>query len=294
MKYLTSLFILMILLSCNRKEQEFDAMGHFEADELTLMSETSGRIIRMTIREGDKINAGDTVAITDTVSPILQIRQLEAQQEAVRSKIPTIRSQERIIDKEISVLQTEKERFAKLVDEQAATSKSLDDITNQIELAKVRKSGFQPQINSLMQELEVLKAQEALLSEQLNKCFIISKTSGTVLDLIANESEITVPGKAILKLADLDNMILKAYVSGDQLPTFTNGQSVRVRIDKPEKEYYTYEGQVFWVSDQAEFTPKVIQTKKERVNLVYAIKVRVKNDGRIKIGMPGELILDHE
>jgi len=284
----------MILLSCNRKEQGFDAMGHFEADELTLMSETSGRIIRMTIREGDKINAGDTVAITDTVSPTLQIRQLEAQQEAVRSKIPTIRSQERIVDKEISVLQTEKERFAKLVEEQAATSKSLDDINNQIELAKVRKSGFQPQINSLMQELEVLKAQEALLSEQVNRCFIISKTAGTVLDLIANESEITVPGKAILKLADLDNMILKAYVSGDQLPTFTTGQSVRVRIDKPEKEYYTYEGQVFWVSDQAEFTPKVIQTKKERINLVYAIKIRVKNDGRIKIGMPGELLLDHE
>jgi len=284
----------MILLSCNRKEQEFDAMGHFEADELTLMSETSGRIIKLTIREGDKIHAGDTVAITDTVSPILQIRQIEAQQEAVRSKIPTIRSQERIIDKEISVLQAEKERFAKLVNEQAATSKSLDDINNQIELAKVRKSGFQPQINSLMQELEVLKAQEALLSEQLNRCFVISKTPGTVLDLIANESEITVPGKAILKLADLDNMILKAYVSGDQLPTFTNGQSVNVRIDKPGKEYYSYPGQVFWVSGQAEFTPKVIQTKTERVNLVYAIKVRVKNDGRIKIGMPGELLLNHE
>lgn len=294
MKYLTSLFILMAFLSCNRKEQEFDAMGHFEADELTLMSETSGRIIRMSIREGDKILSGDTVAITDTVSPTLQIKQLRAQQEAVKSKIPTIRSQERVIDKEIEVLQTEKERFSKLVNEQAATAKSLDDINNQIELARVRKSGFQPQINSLMQELEVLKAQEALLAEQLNKCFIISKTSGTVLDLIAKESEIAVPGKAILKLADMDNLILKAYVSGDQLTAFTNGQTVSVRIDKPEKEYCTYQGEVFWVSDQAEFTPKVIQTKKERINLVYAIKVRVKNDGRIKIGMPGELLLNHE
>lgn len=294
MKYLTSFFILMILLSCNRKDRGFDAMGHFEADEITLMSETSGRIISMKFKEGDKIRTGDTVAITDTVTASLQIRQLKAQQEAVRSKIPTIQAQERIVDKEISVLTTEKERFSKLVDEQAATSKSLDDIRNQIELAKVRKTGFKPQINSLMQEMEVFKAQEALLAEQLKKCFIISKTSGTILDLIANESEIVVPGRAIMKIADLENIILKAYISGDQLATFSTGQSVTVRIDKPDKEYYAYKGMVYWVSDQAEFTPKVIQTKKERVNLVYAVKVRIQNDGRIKIGMPGELLLNHE
>jgi HlyD family secretion protein len=269
-------------------------MGHFEADEITLMSETSGRIISMKFKEGDKIRTGDTVAITDTVTASLQIRQLKAQQEAVRSKIPTIQAQERIVDKEISVLTTEKERFSKLVDEQAATSKSLDDIRNQIELAKVRKTGFKPQINSLMQEMEVFKAQEALLAEQLKKCFIISKTSGTILDLIANESEIVVPGRAIMKIADLENIILKAYISGDQLATFSTGQSVTVRIDKPDKEYYAYKGMVYWVSDQAEFTPKVIQTKKERVNLVYAVKVRIQNDGRIKIGMPGELLLNHE
>ncbi len=284
----------MILLSCNRKDREFDAMGHFEADEITLMSETSGRIISMNFKEGDRILTGDTVAITDTITASLQIRQLHAQQEAVVSRIPTIQAQERMVDKEISVLNTEKERFSKLVEEQAATSKSLDDIKNQIELAKVKKTGFKPQINSLMQELEVLRAQEVLLTEQMKKCFIISKTSGTVLDLIANESEIVVPGKAIMKMADLENMILKAYISGDQLATFNTSQSVTVRIDKPDKDYYTYKGVIYWVSDQAEFTPKVIQTKKERVNLVYAVKVRVQNDGRIKIGMPGELLLNHE
>jgi HlyD family secretion protein len=234
------------------------------------------------------------VALIDTIPVYLQILQSRAQQAAILSKIPGIRAQEKVVETEIAILKSEKLRFEKLLTDQATSGKSLDDIVHQIELANARKATFATQIASLHQEEAVSTAQQNILADQLKKCRIISPADGVVINLISKEGDLMVPGKLILKLADIDQIIMKAYVSEDQLSKIKIADQVKVKIDSPDGGFLEYPGQIYWISDQAEFTPKVIQTKKERVNLVYAVKARVRNDGRIKIGMPGELFLTHE
>ncbi|MFO7617632.1 MAG: HlyD family efflux transporter periplasmic adaptor subunit [Bacteroidales bacterium] len=291
--YLT-LLIVAGLLSCSRSGPDFDAMGHFEAEEQTIVAETSGRITGLEAREGHRLSLGDTVAITDTLTVALQMEQLIAQKEALRSRLPGIRAQETVVETEMEILGKEADRFRKLVSDQAVSGKSLDDILSQLKMAKARKETFGSQVANIAAELSVLDAQEAILLEQKRKCLILSPADGIVIDLIARNSDMMVPGKPVLKMADLDNIILKAYLTGDQLPLVRLGGRVQVRIDDPTGNYLTYQGIVYWISDQSEFTPKVIQTKKERVNLVYAVKIRVPNDGKIKIGMPGEMLLNYE
>jgi HlyD family secretion protein len=209
---------------------------------------------------------------------------------ALNSKVPGIRAQEKVVDTELEILKKEKDRFAKLVEEQAVSGKTLDDVLHQIDLAKARKSTFATQLTSLQQELKVIEAQGAVLQEQKRHCLIIAPVSGSVLNLVSRKGEMVIPGKPILKMADLENITLKAYITGDQISSVRVDQVVRVRIDGPDESFLEYAGVIYHVADQAEFTPKVIQTKKERQNMVYAVKVRVKNDGRIKMGMPGELL----
>lgn len=294
MRSLSICFIVVFALSCSRKDTGFDAMGHFEADEYILTAESSGRIIQLDPREGEKVQQGDTVAVTDTISVYLQLQQSKAQQAALESKIPGIRALEKVVDTEISGLMYDKERFATLVTDKAISGKTLDDVVHQLNLAIARKGTYTTQIASLRQDENVILAQQNILADQLKKCRVISPANGVVINLIAKLSDLMVPGKPILKLADLDQIIFKAYVSEDQLSSVKISDWVKVKIDSPDGKSLEYPGQVYWVSDQAEFTPKVIQTKKERVNLVFAVKVRVKNDGRIKIGMPGELFLVNE
>lgn len=294
MRSISLCIILVFALSCSRKDTGFDAMGHFEADEYMLTAESGGRIIHLDIKEGNKVHRGDTIAITDTISVYLQLQQSKAQQAAIESKIPGVKAQEKVVEMEISVLKAEKKRFENLLTEKATSGKSLDDIIHQIELANSRKGTFSTQIASLRQDENVIVAQQNILADQLRKCRIISPADGVVINLIAKTADLMIPGKPILKLADIEQIILKAYVSEDQLSKIKISDQVKARIDGPDGGFLEYPGQIYWVSDQAEFTPKVIQTKKERVNLVYAVKVRVKNDGRIKIGMPGELFLVNE
>jgi HlyD family secretion protein len=294
MKSISFFLIFFALVSCSRNQSGFDAMGHFEADEFMLSAETGGRIIKLGVQEGDRVHRGDTVALIDTIPVYLQILQSRAQQAAILSKIPGIRAQEKVVETEIAILKSEKLRFEKLLTDQATSGKSLDDIVHQIELANARKATFATQIASLHQEEAVSTAQQNILADQLKKCRIISPADGVVINLISKEGDLMVPGKLILKLADIDQIIMKAYVSEDQLSKIKIADQVKVKIDSPDGGFLEYPGQIYWISDQAEFTPKVIQTKKERVNLVYAVKARVRNDGRIKIGMPGELFLTHE
>ncbi len=294
MRSISLCFIFVFALSCSRKDTGFDAMGHFEADEYMLSAESGGRIIKLDLKEGDKVHRGDTVAITDTISVYLQLQQSRAQQAAIVAKIPGVKAQENVVETEISVLKAEKERFKNLFTDKATSGKSLDDIVHQIDLANARKGTFPTQIASLRQEVNVIMAQQNILADQLRKCRVISPADGVIINLIAKSADLMTPGKPIMKLADIDQIILKAYVSEDQLSRIKISDQVKVRIDSPDGGFLEYPGQIYWVSDQAEFTPKVIQTKKERVNLVYAVKVRVKNDGRIKIGMPGELFLINE
>jgi len=294
MRSINLCIILLLALSCSRKNDGFDAMGHFEADEYMLTAESAGRIIRLNLREGDRVHQGDTVALIDTVSIHLQLMQSKAQQAALASKIPGVIAQQKVVETEIAALKAEKNRFQNLLADQATSAKSLDDLVHQIDLANARKATFSTQVSSLHQDENVIIAQQNLLLDQLRKCYVISPAGGTVINLIAKPSDLMIPGKSILKLADIDQIILKAYVSEDQLSRIRIADQVKVKIDGEKGGSIEFPGQVYWVSDQAEFTPKVIQTKKERVNLVYAVKARVKNDGRIKIGMPGELFLIHE
>lgn len=294
MRPISIVAIFIFAVSCSQKDAGFEAMGHFEADEYMLVAESGGRIIQLNLDEGDKVRKGDTVALTDTIALYLQLQQSKAQETAVDSKIPGIRAQEKVVATEISVLNSEKKRFSNLVDDKATSGKSLDDILHQLELAKARYGTFSSQINSLLSEKGVIAAQQNIIIDQIRKCRVISPSDGVVINLIAKESDLMIPGKPLLKLADVDQIILKAYISEDQLSKIKISEKVKVRIDSQEGGYLDYPGLIYWISDQAEFTPKVIQTKKERVNLVYAVKVRVKNDGRIKIGMPGEFMLIHE
>lgn len=294
MKSLSLCFILLIALSCSRKDSGFDAMGHFEADEYMITAESGGRIIRLRLEEGSRVQKGDTIAITDTMTISLQLDQTRAQIAALEARVPGIKAQEKVVDTEIAILKSERVRIQNLLTDKAISGKSLDDIANQIDLASARKATFSTQISSLRQEANVIVAQQNILADQLRKCMVISPAGGIVVNLIAKYPDVMTPGKPILKLADIDQIILKAYMSEDQLSRIRLSDQVKVKIDGPDGVYLDYPGQVFWISEQAEFTPKVIQTKKERVNLVYAVKVRVKNDGRIKIGMPGELFLSNE
>lgn len=285
---------MIFVLSCSRKDTGFDAMGHFEADEYIVAAESGGRIIKLDLNEGSIVKSGDTVAITDTTSVILQLQQIKAQQAALEARIPGIKAQEKVVETEISILKTEQERFKNLLHDQAVSGKSLDDIGHQIDLAVARKGTYPTQVASIREEGDVLVAQQNILADQLRKCRVLAPADGVVINLIAKYGDLMIPGKPILKLADIEQINLKAYLSEDQLSTIKLSQQVNVRIDGPQGGFLEYPGRIFWISDQAEFTPKVIQTKKERVNLVYAVKVRVKNDGRIKIGMPGELFLINE
>jgi HlyD family secretion protein len=294
MRSISLCLVVLAAFSCARKDAGFDAMGHFEADEYMVTSETAGRITRLDLQEGDRVNRGDTVAWTDTASIYLQLQQSFAQRAAIESKIPGVKAQEKVVETEISILKSEKERFENLIADKATSGKSLDDIVHQIELAQARKLTYATQVASLRMESEVVNAQQNILYDQLRKCKVISPSGGVVVHLASRQGDLMVPGKLILKLADIDQITLKAYVIEDQLSNIRISDRVTARIDAPDGGYIEYPGVVYWVSDQAEFTPKVIQTKKERANLVYAVKVRVANDGKIKIGMPGELLLTHE
>ncbi|MDD3385998.1 MAG: HlyD family efflux transporter periplasmic adaptor subunit [Bacteroidales bacterium] len=294
MRTILIMLIASALLSCSRKTTEFDAMGHFEADEQTVVAETSGRIIWLKAQESQRLCRGDTIAITDTVTIGLQIEQLHAQKKALNARLPGIYSQETVVDTEIEILEKEVQRFRNLLSDQAVSEKSFDDAKSKLKIARAKKETFQSQMESIAAELSVLEAQEAVMKDQQRKCFVLAPTDGVVIDLIARQADMMIPGKPILKMANLDQIILKAYLSEDQLSMVSLGSLVGVRIDGPVGSYLNYTGMIYWIADQSEFTPKVIQTKKERVNLVYAIKIRVPNDGKIKIGMPGEMILIHE
>jgi len=209
---------------------------------------------------------------------------------AVASKLANIKAQIEVQQEQKQNLLTEKNRIEKLYNDQAATKQKLDDINGKYDVLLKQIEATKTQINSIDKEMEVMDRQVDLIDEQIRKAKIINPVNGTVLEKYVEESEIAVMGKALYKIARLDEIDLRVYISGAQLPSVKIGQKVTVLVDKDAKTNQEFEGKVIWISDQAEFTPKIIQTKEERVNMVYAVKVRVKNDGTMKIGMPGEVI----
>lgn len=294
-KRIQLLSLLSILLACSSGNGKYDATGTFESEEIIVSSEAMGKLIQFDVEEGAVLKQNQVVGVIDTIQLFLKKKQLEASIKAVLTKQPDIAKQLAIIEEQIKTTTTEKRRIENLVKLNAATTKQLDDINSQLEVLnkqyEATKSSLTITKQGLQSETYPLQIQIEQIEDQISKSIIKNPVDGTVLTRYVKKNEITSNGKALYKIADLSQMILRAYVNGDQLGQFKLGQKVKVFVDKGNGEQKEMIGEIYWVSSKAEFTPKTIQTKDERANLVYAIKVRVANDGYLKIGMYGEIKL---
>jgi HlyD family secretion protein len=285
----------LALVACNNKTSEYDASGTFEAVETIVSSEATGAIRMLNIEEGKALNAGDNIGYIDSIQLHLRKKQLQAQVTAMLSKRPDVSAQLAALHEQLKQAETEQQRVIRLVKADAATAKQLDDVNAQVAIIRkqigAQESALGITVNSLNEETLPLTIQIEQLNDQLAKCRIINPVKGVVLTKYAEVNEMTTTGKPLYKIADLSEIILRAYVTGEQFAAIKTGQHVQVFVDDANGTYRSYPGTIEWISDKAEFTPKTIQTKDERANLVYAVKIRVKNDGLLKIGMYGEVQL---
>jgi HlyD family secretion protein len=306
--YIPVLIAVAALFSCNRDVMKHDATGVFEADEVIVSAELGGKILSFYAEEGDTLSKGRTAAVIDATNLTLQKEQVEASMNALKEKTNDVQPQIRLLEEQIIVqqsqlatLEKEKVRFEKLVKADAATPKQLDDIEAQLDLVRkqvnvthqqiaVQKSQVGTQNRSVLSEERPLQKRVAQLEDQVLRSNVINPVGGTVLITYVHAGEVTGAGKPLYKIADLSYVLLRAYITGQQLPQVKLGQQVSVLVDDGAKTYKTYSGTITWISDKAEFTPKTIQTKEERANLVYAMKIKVPNDGYLKIGMYGEVL----
>ncbi len=313
--------IIFLFTACEKKKENFDASGTFEATEIIVSAEATGKILDLKIQEGQQLKKGEAVGAIDPLSIELQKEQIQASMGALTEKsndatpqvnvlneqISTQRNQIAVQKQQMIVSQKEQSRLEKLVKAEAATPKQLDDLNGQMDVLRkqieasessisvvekqilAQKAGVSIQNRGILSEKAPLEKRVKQLDEQLARTKITSPIDGTVLSKYAEIGEITAAGKALYKIADMSELTLRAYITGNQLPQVKINQTVKVLIDDGKDKYREMQGTVTWVSDKAEFTPKTIQTKDERANLVYAMKVKVKNDGALKIGMFGEV-----
>lgn len=289
----TTILIIIITftaMACREKANEADAYGNFEAQEVIVSAESNGRILDFIPDEGTMVSAGDKIAVIDTTLSHLQKAELEAGMEGIRTRIASIEAQNAIIRQQMENLDINIRRTENLLKSDAATQKQLDDLTGQLAVLGKQIAANNTQKASIEAELQVYASKRATLAEQIARCTVKAPLDGTLLQKYSEAGEVTSAGKPLAKIADLSNMKLKVYVSGSQLGSIKTGQECIVRTDNGEKGYSTFPGFVSYISGKAEFTPKIIQTKEERVTLVYAVTVDVKNDGTLKAGMPGEAI----
>ncbi|MBX3006978.1 MAG: HlyD family efflux transporter periplasmic adaptor subunit [Melioribacteraceae bacterium] len=293
---LLNIFLILIttlLLACSSGNENFDATGTFESEEIIVSSEAMGKLVMFQVEEGMQFKENQIVGVVDTTQLHLKKKQLLSSITAVLSKQPDISAQLAALQKQIETTEIERKRFENLVSLDAATTKQLDDINSQLEVLNKQytatKSSLTITKQGIQSETLPLNAQVEQIEDQIKKSIIKNPINGTVLTQYAKQDEITSNGKALYKIANLSEMTLRAYVDGDQLGQLKLGQKVKVYVDKGEGEQKELSGEIYWVSSKAEFTPKTIQTKDERANLVYAIKVKVMNDGYLKIGMYGEI-----
>jgi len=310
MKSLSSFaFFIVLLTACSGSRIESDASGTFEAEEVIVSAEVPGRILNLQADEGDQLAKDSVVGKIDPTNLELQKEQVAASIEALSEKTSDVHPHIRLLTDQLQVqeaqlkaLQRERTRTENLLKEDAATGKQLDDIlaqidvlTKQIAVTKqqinVQRSSTATQNRGILSESEPLKIRVAQLEDQLNRSNILNPIAGTVIATYAEAGEVVTAGKALYKIADMSHLHLRAYITGDLLSRIQLGEEVTVLTDNGKDDYRTYKGTITWISSKAEFTPKTIQTREERANLVYAIKVKVKNDGYLKIGMYGELQL---
>jgi HlyD family secretion protein len=282
---------LLLLSSCNGKKNRSDAYGNFETTETIVSSEISGKLNQLTIDEGVSVKLGQRVAVIDSIQTYLKREQLIAQKELIRSKRESAQASIDVLQQQLKNNQKERLRVQNLVNESAAPAKQLDDIDYNTAVIQKQIASTQTQFVAISAEVSTIDAQLSQLTDQLKKSYINNPIAGTVIETYIEQGEIVAPGKALYKVADLTSMFLRAYISGDQLSKVVIGRAVKVLIDNASGGVDTLQGSVSWISSQSEFTPKIIQTRDERVNLVYAFKVKVANEkGVLKSGMPGEVV----
>ena len=287
--------VLVGLAACSTGDERADAYGNFEATDVLISAETAGRLLSLDIEEGSAVAENQVVGLVDTVQLALERSQQAASRRAIRSKLASTAAQIAVLEEQRRVAQTELDRIHRLLREQAATTKQRDDLEGQIAVIARQIDQAQTQRASVHAEIEALDARVAQINDQIRRAVIVNPVSGTVLTKFTERHELVSYGRPLYKVADLTTMELRAYVSGAQLVHVRIGQVVNVQIDQDRSDNRTFQGVVSWIADEAEFTPKLIQTKEERVNLVYAIKVRVDNpDGVLKVGMPGEVRLRNQ
>lgn len=307
--YFAIITFTLCLVSCNPDKNTHDASGSFEADEVVVSSELNGQLLYFPIHEGDSIKSGQPVGTIDAENVNLQKQQVQSSIEALAEKtsnvqpqVVLLRNQIKVQELQLNNLIYERERTERLVKADAATGKQLDDINAQIDVVRkqidvtrqqinVQENNISTQNRSILSEKAPLQKTIAQLNHQISKSQVINPINGVVLTKYAEQGEYTAPGKALYKIADLSYLTLRAYITGVQLSQVKLNEPVTVLIDNGEKTYKSYPGTITWISDKAEFTPKSIQTKEERANLVYAIKIRVRNDGYLKIGMYADVDL---
>jgi HlyD family secretion protein len=280
----------VILTGCNNKADQADAFGNFEATEVIVSAETSGRILRFEVTEGSEIDKGSEIALIDTTLFHLQKAEINAGMASVRTHISTMSAQNDILNQQIDNLNVNIARIENMLKEDAATKKQYDDLTGQVAVLQKQIAANNTQKASIAAELSVYESKKATLNEQITRSSVKSPLKGTIIEKYSEAGEITAAGKSLVKIADLSMMKLKVYISGAQLGSLKIGKECTVRIDNGKKGYNSFPGTISYISGKAEFTPKIIQTKEERVTLVYAVTIDVKNDGTMKSGMPGEAI----
>ena len=284
-----AILVCLVISSCTGDKDNPDAYGTFEATEVTVSSQSNGKILWLKVDEGQVLDSNVLVGIVDTMDLSLRKSQAREQQKATAARRDDLSAQIAVQEQNKENILVDKARVERLLKGGAATQKQMDDITANLNLADKQIASIKSQYASLDAQVITYDRQVAQLNNSIRDARIINPIKGTVLTKYAEADEITSFGKPVYKIADLSTLELRVYVSGAQLPYIKLGQDVEVRYDKDEKTNNTIRGTVSWISQTAEFTPKTIQTKEERVNLVYAVKVRVRNDGSLKIGMPGEI-----
>lgn len=295
MKKISILLLILLAISCNRNDVNYDATGVFETTEVTVSAEQTGKIIDLNIEEGDLVKADSLVGIIDTVQFYLKARQIGATKIVYSSQIPEIKKQLAALEEQLRKANLDVKRFDELVKKGAANSKTLDDAKNQRDIIEKQiiatKSTLNNSTNSLKAQMSTADVQQLQIADQLEKCHIYSPITGTILEKYCEPGEFAVVGKPLFKVSDLRRVYLRAYLTAEQVTGIKIGQKVKVYADQGESDRKEYDGEITWITEKAEFTPKTIQTRDERSNLVYAVKIGVDNDGLIKSGMYGDVRL---
>ena len=295
---LCAMAALLLIASCGEKEKEFDATGTFESTETTVYAEQSGKLINFGVKEGDEISAGQEIGLIDTTQIWLKIKQQKAARDVFSTQKPDLEKQIAATRQQLDKARREQKRYSELVRDGAVPSKMLDDATSQVKVLQkqldAQISSLNTQLSTLNSQLSTAEVQKAQLQDMLRKCHIMTPTKGTILEKYVERGEFVSVGKPLFKIADTESMKLRAYVTSAQLQNLKIGQKVKVFANYGDGQRKEYAGTISWISSRSEFTPKTILTDDERADLVYAVKVAIKNDGFVKIGMYGEVILSEK